>query len=219
MVLNSARLAAAFIGLSMLGACASQTTVAPSRFSGYLEFEEYQKLQPGRTASGAEVLRWRDERFSARHYDAIIVDPVVLYPSPDPESPPTAGPLEEMRIFLTAQLREKIAAVIPVTETPRLRVARLNVALTGVDIAGGSRSESELLHAALIGNAWGRDVEIYLEAKVKDSISGRYLLTSVREIRARPRTDVPIRNAIAEELRIVAEDAQAGVLNLGSSER
>ena len=88
-----------------------------------------------------------------------------------------------------------------------------------MDVSGGSRSERDLLHAALIGDAWGRDVEIYLEAKVKDSLDGRYLLTSVREIRARPSSDVPIRKAVAEELRIVAEDAQAGVRNLGSAER
>jgi len=201
-----------------LTVCASQP-VPERKFSGYLEFEEYQNLRPARTASGAEVLRWSSERFSSRHYDAMIVDPVVLYPPPNPDAAATAGPLEEIRVFLTAQLREKIAAVIPLTDTPGPRVARLNVALTGLDVSGGSRSERDLLHAALIGDAWGRDVEIYLEAKVKDSLDGRYLLTSVREIRARPSSDVPIRKAVAEELRIVAEDAQAGVRNLGSAER
>jgi len=196
-------------------ACAgpSASSGAPANFSGYLAFEQYAMLQPATTPSGQSVLRWRDPHFNHHYYGALIVEPVGIYPATGDTSPE----LQQMVEFLTTELRRSVAGIGILATEPGVNTARLNVALTGIDVSEQAMKPHEVIPAALRGrSAAGETFTIALsfETRITDSRTGRYLGSSVRRIVEIAGADGPDRAVLRNDLQLLVEDAASSLREL-----
>jgi hypothetical protein len=184
------------------------------RFSGYLQYDVYDRLEPARAPSGHEFLRWRDPELGPKYYDTLILEPVTVYPatSVTPE-------LEKITAFLTAELRQRLAAMNLLVDAPSPRTVRLNVALTAVDVSKSPQRASAVIPSALgLGGTGGKSVQLdlYFETKIKDSRTGRFLSASVRKISRVQVQQGPDLASFAHELSLLADDARDALRGLAT---
>jgi Protein of unknown function (DUF3313) len=211
----AARLLSSLPVLALLTYCASGSAdPGPERFSGYLQYDVYDRLEPARAPSGHEFLRWRDPELGPKYYDTLILEPVTVYPatSVTPE-------LEKITTFLTVELRQRLAATNLLVDTPSPRTVRLNVALTAVDVSKSPQRASAVIPSALgLGDAGGKpmQLDLYFETKIKDSRTGRFLGSSVRKISSVQVQQGPDLASFAPELSLLADDARDALRGLAT---
>lgn len=168
---------------------AAQSAADTSPHKGF--FGDYTMLKPARAPDGARVLRWRSPKFSPTNYQKILIDPIyTLEPSKDNETEPAnmeQGTLKEMAINLHTQLEQRIAQVIPVTQTPGEGVLRLRLAITGVLLEDASLRPRDLLPIKAVLNVleatsgnWNKNVMVRIEGEVSDSVTNEVFILGIR---------------------------------------
>lgn len=175
---------------SVLIAVFSHSVLADDKeHSGYLGKEYYDKMDKVKLDSGLKAKRWASDSFSSADYNTAIVDDVVFYPDPEPSDQVSAELLQEMKAYLTKELRAKIGSKVTLVNKPQKGAVRVSAALTGVVTDNENMKPYEIIPVAAIfaiaTTATGhrdQEVHVFLEAKVTDSMTGETLVALVREI-------------------------------------
>ena len=178
-----ASLAAAFIAVA-LASCAG----APPKNSGYLG-DDYSLLKEAKDPLGAPLQRYVSPDFTPARYNALMIEPITLYPEPRPTEQVTMGALNDIRDYVNSSLRAKIGAKVNVVDKPGPGVARLRGAITAVNAQTEARAAYQYIPVAFLVSAakdaveGGRPEEsrIFVEVEVQDSMTGGRLLLAVRE--------------------------------------
>ena len=177
-------------GLAGIAVCGLVLVTAPEpafakKNSGFLS--DYSKLKTEKDPLGVKRRTWTSSALNGANYQKILVEEVSFYPAPEPSKQVSGDVLEEIRAYIDAKLRESIGAELPMVDEPGPGVLRLRLALTGVAVKKGLKPW-ELLPSGLVmagaKEATGkrkRDVELFVESELTDSVSKQVLALVVRE--------------------------------------
>lgn len=153
--------------------------------SGFLP--DYSRLEPVKTKLGKEADRWLSPQLTREHYHAVIIEPVVFYPTPQPTEQVPQKTLDDITSYLTTSVRDVVFKDVPQANAPGPGVARLRIAVTAVSVGNSGMKPYEFIPAALVlstamraAGQRSQDVALSVEALMTDSVSGEPLAMVVR---------------------------------------
>ncbi|MCC7516525.1 MAG: DUF3313 domain-containing protein [Pseudomonadales bacterium] len=166
-----------------------------SHFSGYLV--DYTDMEEVQAATGGTSLRWVSPQLKKGQYNAIMIDPIGLYPRPPLLSRASKGKMLEALRYITEQAKKEIGKDLKIVDKPGPGVLRLDAAITGVkpiehkteaaNKAAPKTRATENTTVAMIftdispvAAANSRGYVVYLEAKLRDSQTNALVTKSVR---------------------------------------
>jgi hypothetical protein len=169
----------------LLAACSPQT-VKEDEYGGFLP--NYKQLEKIESTDGVEMLGWKKPGLHLAEYHAIVIAPVILSPDARIGDRIPAAELENMRKTLHTKMVEQVSQVMDVTAEPAPGVILYSLALSGAAAVDRDLRWFEYtpitFTASQIASASGnRDdvVELWVEAKWTDSISGELLASAIRK--------------------------------------
>ena len=170
---------------ALLAACAG-SGIPDAQKSGFLTSSEYNRLQNvGSPADGVNIYRYISPDFKRSDWKGVMIDPVILYQTAlknDGQNGLSDETIYQTRMIIDRELREKVTGRFNVVDKPGAGIARLSVAITGVEVEGASLKPrnfvpiSAVLFAAQ--KATGLDSKtpmLVVEAKMRDSVTGKVL--------------------------------------------
>jgi hypothetical protein len=172
--------AACAVALAHAGAALAQ-----EKDSGFLR--DYSRLQEAQTADGKTIRAWASPKFAPDNYNAIMLDPFILYPEPRPTERVSAGALNDILKYSNDVFKQSLGARFKVVDGAAPGVARIRAAFSSV----GSKDEAlkgyQYIPLAFLATAASRAASgapqqafIVLEVEVTDSVSGQLLASRVR---------------------------------------
>jgi len=169
----------------VMTACASKTT-KEEEFSGFLS--DYSQLEKSVSIDETPVRKWISPELKEHNYTKIMLDPVVIYPAPQPTPQLSSEVITSIRTYLNQELRHEIGKNYEIVDEPAEDVIRLRTAITGVKTTPEDLAVYEYIPVGLVlagvSTATGsRDemVQIYVEAELSDSLSGEKLAAGVKK--------------------------------------
>jgi len=170
---------------TFLIACAS-TITKDEVFSGVLS--DYSQLEESVGFDETPVRKWISPELKERNYSKIMLDPVVIYPSPQPCPQLSSEVLTSMRVYLNQELRHEVGNKYEIVDEPAKDVLRVRTAITGIkttpeDLATYDYIPVGLVLAGVSTATGSRDemMEIYVEAELSDRLSGEKLAVAVKK--------------------------------------
>ena len=169
----------------LLAACGSQT-VQENEYGGFLP--NYKQLTKMESSDGVEMLGWRKPGLHLAEYHGIVIAPVILSPDAQIGDRIPAAELDDMRKTLHAKMVEEVSKVMEIAAEPAPGVILYSLALSGAAAVDRDLRWFEYtpitFTASKIASASGnRDdvVELWVEAKWTDSITGELLASAIRK--------------------------------------
>ncbi|TEA77418.1 DUF3313 domain-containing protein [Allopusillimonas ginsengisoli] len=167
----------------LLAGCA--TSSAPKE-SGFLP--DYSRLHKASTSVQGERLVYANPEFTPARYHAIMLDPVVYYPEPQPTADISMDTLTQIREQADQSLREKLGQKVKLVDSAGPGVAHVRIAITAVGAETRALKAYQFIPVALAVTgakavAQGglpRDATIAIESYVTDSVSDELLYAAVR---------------------------------------
>jgi hypothetical protein len=169
----------------LVAGCATGTkSLNPQLESGYLD--GYNKLQPIESPeAGVAIYRYKNPNVNLSQYDAVIIEPVVIYQTADADA--AAGGLDEQTLFkvrqqITQSIRADVGNRAKVVTEPGPGVANVRIAITGAQTMTDGFKPTDLIPVRAVLNvaskATGLDSKnamLVVEAKVNDSQTGELI--------------------------------------------
>ncbi|MBL4890202.1 MAG: DUF3313 domain-containing protein [Candidatus Lindowbacteria bacterium] len=132
--------------------------------------------------------RWIGDELKAGNYKQLIIDPVTMSPLPEDLNADQQARLNDLFATFNQILLTELSSKISVVNTPGIGVARLLPTFTSIaSSTQGMKAYEVIPLAALIGGikaatgTRGKEVELWLEAKVVDSQTNELLARIVRK--------------------------------------
>jgi Protein of unknown function (DUF3313) len=174
------------IGTSLLLAGYGSAGAEEQQYSGFIS--DYSGLQKTRDPLGDPLLRMVSPRFTPANYHALIIEPVQLYPKPQPTERVSQTTLDEIAQYMNSELQSQLAEEVQITDTAGPGVARLRIAITAVGDKTEGLKPYQFIPVALILTTASRAVSgapeqatLNIESEVTDSVNGERLLVGVRQ--------------------------------------
>ena len=187
-------------------------------YSGYLAEEVYGKLEKVEIREDETAERWLGPKMSLANYKAILIEPVILYPEPEPGPQVSEETLDEIRDYLTEKLTAKVGSVLNVADEASPTVLRMRTAVTGVEIkTEGMKAYEVVPVAAIFGGVKAltgkrdREVRVFVEVEFSDSVSGELVGAVVRRLKGENlegKKDQLALEDVQPELDVATDDAQ-----------
>lgn len=182
--ITSKKLIAIAIACEILAGCAGRT-LKPEEQSGYLK--DYSDVTETRDANGSAVYRYINPKLDREHYHAVLIEPTVYYPNPEPTEQLTRSTMDEIVGYLDNSLRQTIGEKVKVVDTPGPGVVRLHVAITALVPEKKGLAPYQFIPIAFVVAMGTRAVagqpeeaRLVIESRGTDSISGETLFKGVR---------------------------------------
>lgn len=189
-----------------LAGCATQ---APQQHSGFLG--DYSQLQQTTDADGNPVARAINPNFNPKNYNAVLLDPVIFYPEPQPTADMSQASLDGLRAYLNQSLQTQMGKVVRVTNQAGPGVLRVRVAITSLTTAEADRKAYQYIPIAFVISAGRNAVEgkpeeskLFVEIEVTDSVTGQRMMSAVRSgsgEQFRPKTDQSGQMSVVDSLK------------------
>lgn len=174
------------IGASLLLAGYGMADAGEQQHSGFIS--DYSGMEETKDALGEPVLRMVSPNFTSANYHALIIEPVQLYPEPQPSERVSQATLDDLVQYINSELKRQLAQSIQVTDTAGAGVARLRIAITGVGAEAEGLKPYQFVPVALVLTTASRatsgtphDATLNIEGEVTDSVNGGRLMVTVRE--------------------------------------
>jgi hypothetical protein len=174
------------IGTSLLLAGYGSAGAEEQQYSGFLS--DYSGLEKTKDPLGQPLLRMVSPRFTPANYHALIIEPVQLYPEPQPTERVSQATLDEIAQYINSELKSQLAELVQITDTAGPGVARLRIAITAVGEKTEGLKPYQFIPVALILTTASRAVSgtpdqatLNIESEVTDSVNGGRLMVGVRQ--------------------------------------
>ena len=166
-----------------LAGCASQPK-APEH-SGFLG--DYSQLQQTTDSTGATIARAVNPSFRAQNYYAILIDPVIFYPEPQPTDKVSMADLDAIRAYINQALYTQLGKTVRVVDKAGPGVLRLRVAITSVSTQETSLKAYQYIPIAFIvtkaadaAKGTPEEGKLFVESELSDSVTGVRMMSAVR---------------------------------------
>lgn len=169
-----------------LGGCTTKTT-NQTQYSGFLS--SYAGLSSTKTSGGSTVLRWVDPTFDLANYQNIIYQPVGFHPQPLPTERLSQKTLQEVLDYTNSRLSKAMFTRLnPVGFSAGPGTLAFRGAITGVNASTEGLKPYEVIPIALVvagamaaSGERDQNTELYLEAELVDTTTGKTMLRVVRK--------------------------------------
>lgn len=182
----------AFLGIFLasaallLAGCAqtkkSQTPQSsPAQYSGFLG--DYSNLSDVTDARGDKVMRYVNPKVQPGEYRAIMIEPTVYYPEPQPTAQVDAATLASIRQYVDTQLQNKLGSRVKLASRPGPGVLRMRTAITAVSGETAALKPYQYIPVAfVVTQIKGRKqtAALQMEVDVTDSMTGERMGAAVR---------------------------------------
>lgn len=172
--------------LSMGAQAATDLVKADKPESGF--FSDYTLLTPINSPEGTKAFRYTSTKFDPSNYQAVMIDSVTINQA-GVDDKITADTIEKTRATLEDGIKQKISKVIALTDKAGPGTLKVNVSISGADIAGEGFKPRNILPVSavlkLASKAAGKDKKtalLLIESKVSDSLSGELLKATMLTI-------------------------------------
>ena len=169
----------------VLGTTWSASVSAQQKDSGFLK--DYSQLKSEKDPLGVERRIWASPRFTQANYQKVLLEPISFYPSPQASDKVSMDALNEIRNYMDSAMRKALASAVSLTDAPGPGVARIRPAITAAAVAGVQLKAYQYVPVALAFTAVketsggsNRDVTLFVESEVTNSVSGEPLALVVR---------------------------------------
>ena len=151
-------------------------------------FSDISLLQPINSPQGSKAFRYTSTKFDPSNYQAVMIDSVLINQAGVSDKV-TADTMEKTRATLEDGIKQKIGKVIALTNKAGPGTLKVNVAISGADVAGEGFKPRNILPVSavlkLASKAAGKDKKtamLLIESKVTDSVSGELLKATMLTI-------------------------------------
>ncbi|EXJ12641.1 DUF3313 domain-containing protein [Imhoffiella purpurea] len=177
----------AMLAALVLAGCASQGTqkTLGEQNSGFLK--DYSNLQWTQDRQGNPVRTWISPSLAPERYDAILLEPLRLYPEPRPTEQVSREELERILAYANQALKRELAKRFVLVNRPQPGAVRLRAAISGVAAQGEGLAPYQYVPIALAATMAKRAVAgtpqrafIVGESELLDSVSGELLAQQVK---------------------------------------
>lgn len=151
-------------------------------------FSDISLLQPINSPEGSKAFRYTSTKFDPSNYQAVMIDSVLINQAGVSDKV-TADTMEKTRATLEDGIKQKIGKVIALTNKAGPGTLKVNVAISGADVAGEGFKPRNILPVSavlkLASKAAGKDKKtamLLIESKVSDSVSGELLKATMLTI-------------------------------------
>ena len=182
-----ARLVALLVVFSTGSAWAEDEKPQHSGFLG--DDSVYAQLEEVELHKKVKGQRWIGPSLNISNYQSVLVDDVVLYPEPEPGPQVSAETLDQIRDYLTTELKKKIGATLTLADAAGPGVLEIRGAVTGVAVKTEGMKAYEVIPVSAIfhgiqaaAGKRDRDVHVFLEARLVDSQSGELVGAVLRRV-------------------------------------
>jgi len=167
----------------LAAACSSDDDFQRTRF-----LPDYSLLRMEPSPAGGKRMLYVSPDFTPDHYDALILEPAIYFPEPEPSIEVPAQTLVLIRDYLDTSLRKSLATRVRLTDTPGKGVARWRMALTTANREEGEKLDKASLPVALVMTSTmaateggiPKDPVLAFELQITDSLTEQPLLLMVR---------------------------------------
>lgn len=173
------------VAATLVAGCASDKGPTQSEYSGFLG--DYSNLQQTQDPNGETFLRYVNPKLNPANYNAVIVEPLTMYPNAEPTDQLSQATIDQIRGYGTTCLRQAIASRVRVVNAPGPGVVKLQVAITGVASAAEGLKPYQVVPMAFVATMAVNTVagapqqaKLLIEARGTDSVSGEVLSKVVR---------------------------------------
>ncbi|CAM3785407.1 DUF3313 domain-containing protein [Bordetella bronchialis] len=175
------------IGIGVVVIALAGCTTPPPKESGFLG-NEYSKMHKMDAPGGGTRLSYLNPRFTPANYKAVLLEPVVYYPEPQPTENVSMETLNQLRTYIDTSLRQKLGSQVRLVDRPGPGVARIRIALTAVGSENEPLAPYQYIPIALVVTGakaaieGGRPQEatVAIETSVTDSVTNEVLYAAVR---------------------------------------
>ena len=176
------KLGVAALAVALAG-CA--TKPATSEHSGFLG--DYSQLQQTTDSTGATIARAINPAFKAQNYYAVLIDPVIFYPEPQPTEKVSMDDLNAIRSYLNQTLYTSIGKSVKVVDKAGPGVLRLRVAITSVSTQEEGMKAYQYIPIAFVvtkaadaAKGTPEQGKLFIESELTDSVTGVRMMSAVR---------------------------------------
>lgn len=169
------------IAVGLVG-CASQ---APQHHSGFLG--DYSQLKASPDSTGGTVARAVNPAFNPKNYSAVLIDPVIFYPEPQPTEKVSMSDLDAIRAYINQTLHTQIGKSVQVVDRAGPGVLRLRVAVTAVATQEEALKAYQYIPIAFVvtkvtdaATSTPEQAKLSIETELTDSVSGVRMMSAVR---------------------------------------
>ena len=206
--------------IAMAIALAGCATQAPPEHSGFLG--DYSQLQETKDADGNPVSRAINPSFNPKNYSAVMVDPVIFYPEPQPTTDMSQASLDNLRSYLNQSLHTELAKVVRVVNQAGPGVLRLRVAITSLTTGEAGLKAYQYIPIAFLVSAGRNAVEgkpeeskLFVEIELSDSVTGQRMMSAVRSgtgEQFRPKSDKNGQMSVVDSLKPMIDKWMKGAV-------
>jgi hypothetical protein len=172
-----------FLAAGLITVLAGNTAVAADDppTSGFIPPAVASKMTKVKVDDKHDAMRWVSTDLTGQKYQALMIDPVIFYPAPDPSPQVSSSVLEKIGKYLTDSLRRQMGAHMKVVDQAGPGVLRLQPAMTAVTVKKKGLSPLDVLPihlaftaaTAATGNM-DETVHAMIEVRITDSVSKDY---------------------------------------------
>jgi len=179
------RMFAVLLCAAWISGCASKPAVPNS---GYLGGPDaYSELKQAKDPRGETMLAYFSPKLTPANYNAVIIDPLQFYPTPQPTKEVSEETLRSIGKYVNDTLRQKVGAKVQLVDKPGPGVVRVSIAFTAVGAEKEGLSAYQYIPFAFIATQATRAVEgapeqaqLLCEIKAVDSVTSERLAMQVR---------------------------------------
>jgi hypothetical protein len=183
--MNDVRMLAVLVCAALLSGCAGQPAIPNSGYLGGAD--AYSELKEAKDPRGAPILSYVSPKLTPANYSAVIIDPLVYYPTPKPTKEVSEQTLREIGQYINQALRQAVGQKVQVVDKPGPGVARISIAITAVREQEVALEAYQYVPFAFIATTASRaatgtpqQARLLNELKIVDSVSNERLGMQVR---------------------------------------
>jgi hypothetical protein len=174
--------------LSLVICSCSSNQIGELNRSGIGFIGDYSKFEKVETNDGLKSFRYASDKIKSGVYHKVIIEPVEFYPEEVPSAQVTSALLRQTKAHIDEKFAGAIAQSFDVVESPQEGAFTLTPRITALKTTSGDIALREVIPIGAVV-ALGRaaagqrhqNVEIFMEIKITDSLTGEFIGGSVKQ--------------------------------------
>ncbi|HFF9779623.1 DUF3313 family protein [Serratia marcescens] len=171
--------------LLLLAACSSAVT-EKEKYSTFLT--NYNDINKGQSASGKDVLYWKDKNVDFSRYQYLVYQPMIYFPRPKPSEMVSQRALDNILNYTNQQFKQAMGTHFTLVDMPREHTLIFRGAITAIDTQKKGLQIYEVLPITLLIAATQsvtghRTMEsaVYMEGEFIDAATNQPVIKVVRK--------------------------------------
>lgn len=177
---------ATILPLVLILAACSSTVTEKEKYSRFLN--DYNDITKGTSASGKDVLYWKETNVDFAKYKYLVYQPMIYFPRPKPTEMVSQSTLNNILNYTNQQFRQAMASHFILEDMPRENTLIFRGAITAIDMQKKGLQVYEVLPITLLVAATQsvtghRTMEssVYMEGEFIDASTNQPVIKVVRK--------------------------------------